>query len=154
MITGLCEAGHSVTCLSINTVKHRFPTEDIPLSLSEKIRFIGIDCDSSLRPIKMLGNLLFSKVPYIAERFNSPAFAMRLKQLLKEDEFNVVQLEGPYLGHYIDKVRRHSKALISFRAHNVEYRIWERKATNEKGPLRRWYLRNMAKRLEALMKSR
>ena len=118
------------------------------MSLSEKIRFIGIDCDSSLRPIKMLGNLLFSKVPYIAERFNSPAFAMRLKQLLKEDEFNVVQLEGPYLGHYIDKVRRHSKALISFRAHNVEYRIWERKATNEKGPLRRWYLRNMAKRLE------
>ncbi len=39
MITGLCDAGHSVTCLSLNTVKHRFPIEKIPPSLSEKIRF-------------------------------------------------------------------------------------------------------------------
>ncbi len=38
--------------------------------------------------------------------------------------------------------------LVSFRAHNVEHRIWERKASNEKMPLRRWYLKNMAGRLE------
>jgi len=147
MITGLSDAGHELTCLSLNTNKHRYPIEDIPASLSEKIRFIGVDCDSSIRPLKMLHNLLFSKVPYIAERFNSRAFSLRLKQLLEEEEFDIIQLEGPYLGHYISQLRQESKAVISFRAHNVEHRIWERKAANERRPLRRWYLQNMAKRL-------
>ena len=148
MITGLCNAGHAVTCLSLNTIKHRYPIEDIPAPLSEKIRFIGIDCDSSLRPLKMLQNLIFSKVPYIAERFKSRTFSRKLNRLLDEEEFDIVQLEGPYLGHYIEEVRKKSKAVISFRAHNVEHRIWERKAANEGRPLRQWYLKNMAKRLK------
>ena len=148
MITGISNAGHEVTCLSLNTLKHSFPIEKIPGSLSGKIRFIGIDCDSSLRPARMIYNLLFSKVPYIAERFNKPDFRKKLLQLLEEEEFDIVQLEGPYLGHYLDTIRQKSHAIVSFRAHNVEHRIWERKADNEKGPCRKWYLRNMALRLK------
>lgn len=148
MIRGLSDAGFEVTCLSLNTNKHRFPIKNIPASLSEKIRFIGVDCNSSLRPLKMVWNLFFSRVPYIAERFNNPAFARKLVQLLGEEDFDIVQLEGPYLGHYIEMLRQNSSAVISFRAHNVEHRIWERKAANEKLPPRRWYLKNMAKRLE------
>ncbi len=148
MITGLCDAGHRVTCLSLNTVKHRYPVEKIPTSLTERIRFIGIHCDSSIRPVRLVRNLVFSREPYIAERFYNPAFRRRLKQLLDEETFDIVQLEGPYLGHYIETVRQGSSAVISFRAHNVEHRIWERKAAHEGGPLRRWYFRNMAKRLK------
>jgi glycosyltransferase involved in cell wall biosynthesis len=149
MITGLRDAGHEITCLSLNTVKHRYPIEKIPESLAGKVRFIGIDCDSSIKPLRMLHNLLFSKVPYIAERFNNQAFENRLIQLLEEEELDIIQLEGPYLGHCIKTIRQRSKAVISFRAHNVEHRIWERKAANEKRPLLKWYLRNMAKRLKA-----
>ncbi|MCP4310499.1 MAG: glycosyltransferase [Bacteroidetes bacterium] len=148
MITGLSDAGHQVTCLSLNTVKHSFPIEKIPGSLSGRIRFIGIHCDSSIRPARMLSNLLFSKIPYIAERFNKPDFRLKLLQLLGEEEFDLVQMEGPYLGHYLDTVQQNSSAAISFRAHNVEHRIWERKAANERFPFRRAYLMNMAKRLK------
>lgn len=148
MITGFRDSGHDVCCLSLNTVKHNFPLENIPASLTDRIRFIGVHCDSSIRPVRMLYNLLFSKTPYIAERFNKPAFREKLIHLLGEEEFDIVQLEGPYLGHYIDVIHRNSKARISFRAHNVEHRIWERKAANEKRPLRRWYFYNMAARLK------
>lgn len=148
MITGLSDAGHSVTCLSLNTIKHRYPIEKIPACLSEKIKFYGIDCDSSIKPLRMLRNLLFSKAPYIAERFYNPDFTKKLGLLLDEEEFDIVQLEGPYVGHYIDTVRKKSKAKISFRAHNVEHRIWERKAANEKGSFRKIYLKNMALRLK------
>ncbi len=148
MITGLSDAGHEITCLSLNTVKHSFPIEKIPESLSQRISFIGIHCDSSIRPLRMLVNLLFSKAPYIAERFNKPEFREKLSQLLREKAFDIVQLEGPYVGHFQETVIRESTALISFRAHNVEHRIWERKAANENRPLRKWYLRNMAGRLK------
>lgn len=148
MIRGLCDAGHEITCLSLNTVKHNFPVEDIPRELSKKIRFIGIPCDSSIRPVRMLYNQLFSKVPYIAERFNKSEFREKLVQLLSEKAFDIVQLEGPYVGHYLNVVRSASSAAISFRAHNVEHRIWERKADNEKRPVRKWYLRKMAARLK------
>lgn len=148
MITGLSGAGHEITCLSLNTVKHNFPIEKIPESLSQKISFLGIHCDSSIRPFRMLFNLLFSKVPYIAERFNKPEFREKLSQLLREEKFDIVQLEGPYVGHFQETLIRESAALISFRAHNVEHRIWERKADNENRPLRKWYLKNMAGRLK------
>jgi glycosyltransferase involved in cell wall biosynthesis len=148
MINGLCHAGHKVTCLSLNTLKHRYPIEKIPGSLAGRIRFIGINCDSSIRPARMVRNLILSREPYIAQRFYNAAFARRLSELLEEEAFDVVQLEGPYMGHYIQTVRQGSRAVISFRAHNVEHRIWERKAAHEGGPLRRWYLRNMAIRLK------
>jgi glycosyltransferase involved in cell wall biosynthesis len=60
----------------------------------------------------------------------------------------VIQLEGPYVGHYLAEIRNLSRATVSLRAHNVEHLIWKKKAENEKSALKRVYLRNMASRLE------
>ncbi len=148
MITGLRDSGNEVTCMALNTAKHSFPVEEIPKELTSTVRFIGIGCDSSIRPARLLLNLLFSKKPYIAERFNNGEFRQRLSGLLREEQFDVVQLEGPYPGCYLDVVRAGSTAMIAFRAHNVEHLIWARKAKNERWFLKRWYLLNMASRLE------
>ena len=148
MITGLSDSGNRVTCMALNTSKHNFPVEEIPGELASRIRFIGINCDSSIRPVPMLFNFLFSRKPYIAERFNNNEFRKRLSLLLAEEPFDLVQLEGPYPGHYLDVIRSGSKARVSFRAHNVEHLIWKRKAANEKQLVKRWYLSNMALRLE------
>jgi glycosyltransferase involved in cell wall biosynthesis len=148
MISGLSDIGHEVTCLALNTTKHNFPVEKIPGILTDKIRFIGITCDSSIKPARLILNLLFSRKPYIAQRFNNHEFRQRLTRLLAEEPFDLVQLEGPYPGHYLDVIRSGSKARVSFRAHNVEHRIWYRKAAHEKVLLKRWYFSNMASRLE------
>jgi glycosyltransferase involved in cell wall biosynthesis len=148
MIRGLHNAGNEITCLALNTNKHAFPVKEIPRELADAIRFIGVDCDSSIRPFHLLGNLLFSKEPYIAKRFDIKEFRSVLSSLLEQESFDIIQLEGPYPGLYLDLIRKKSSARIALRAHNVEHLIWERKAINELSIFRRSYLNNMAKRLK------
>ena len=148
MIKGLHDAGNQITCLALNTNKHPYPVKKIPPELGKSIRFLGVDCNSSIRPLKLIKNLLFSREPYIALRFNIKAFRTALATLLQEDTFDIIQLEGPYPGQYLDLIRKGSDAKISLRAHNVEHLIWERKALHETSSLKRWYLINMAQRLK------
>jgi glycosyltransferase involved in cell wall biosynthesis len=147
MMTGLKETGHQITCLAINTAKHSYPVNEIPLNLTASIRFLAVEADTSIRPLPLLLNLLFSRQPYIASRFHLGSYARLLDQLLRESPFDLIQMEGPYLGHYIPLIRKQSRARISLRAHNVEHIIWLRKAASEPNLFKRWYLRNMGGRL-------
>lgn len=148
MITGLHQADNQITCMSLNTNKHKFPVKEIPDELGNIIRFMGIDCDTSIRPLHLLVNLLFSREPYIATRFNIQAFRTELQKLLEKEDFDIIQMEGPYPGQYLKLIRKMSRARIALRAHNVEHLIWERKALHEKSMLRKAYLNNMSKRLK------
>ena len=147
MIRGLRDEGHRVTCLAMNTSKHPFPVEEIPEEERRGVTFTSVACDSSIRPLRMLYNLLFSRTPYIAERFHIQEFGDRLKQLLEEKAYDLVQLEGPYTAHYLDEIRHHPAVRVALRTHNVEHLIWKSKAVHERSFLKRWYLRNMAERL-------
>lgn len=60
----------------------------------------------------------------------------------------MIQLEGLYLLPYISTIRENSKALISFRAHNLEHEIWEQNAEYEKNVLKKFYLNNLALRIK------
>ncbi|MGW8314509.1 MAG: glycosyltransferase family 4 protein [Bacteroidales bacterium] len=148
LMTGLRDAGHRITVLSINTRKHPFPVDQIPDSLRDSIRFLAVEADTRIRPLAMLGNLMFSREPYIAGRFHLAGYTHALEQLLAEETYDLIQLEGPYLGHYIPVIRHRSSTPVSLRAHNVEHQIWRKKAEHEAHPLRRRYLRNMARRLQ------
>lgn len=148
MITGLRDTGHSITCLALNTAKHSFPVEKIPPELRTTVHFIGIPCDSSIKPPRLILNLLFSRTPYIAVRFEVGLYREKLRELLKNETFDLIQMEGPYPGLYLDEIRRWSKAPLSLRAHNVEHLIWEGNVKGEKRLLKRWYLKNMASRLK------
>jgi glycosyltransferase involved in cell wall biosynthesis len=147
---GLAANGHEITMLSLNTRKHFVKSEELPASLMSSIRFINIFHDTSIRPVKALINLLFSDEPYNAVRFISIAFESELIRLLKTEKFNIIQLEGPYMACYISAIRNHCIAPVSLRAHNVEHEIWERKSQNEKNPLKRIYLKILAKRIKTL----
>ena len=147
MLLGLHYAGNDLTCLAMNTSKHPFPVKEIPEELQNSIRFTGVDCDTSIRPFHLLINFLFSSLPYIAERFNIKAFRSALATLLKEESYDIIQLEGPYLYPYLDQIRKESHARIALRAHNAEHLIWKRMALREKVCLKRYYLGNLARRL-------
>ncbi len=149
MLLGLQQAGNELSCLAMNTTKHAFPVKEIPPDLQSSIRFIGVDCDTSVRPIRLAANLLFSKAPYIAERFNIRAFRKALHVLLQEESFDIIQFEGPYLSCYLDDIRNKSKARIILRAHNIEHLIWHRMALGERSALKKWYLGKLARRLQS-----
>lgn len=147
MTKGFSMLGHEVTVLSMNTSKHHIRIKDMPADVRSKADFRLVEVPASINWIEATLNLLFSRLPYNAQRFISDEFSQELAKLLTEKSFDVIQLEGLYLCPYIPVIRKYSKALIAYRAHNIEYEIWERTATLSEG-LRSRYLRNLSKRIK------
>lgn len=147
MTKGFSMLGHEVTVLSMNTSKHHITIKEMPANIRSKADFQLVEVPASINWFEATLNLLFSKLPYNAQRFISDEFSLELIKLLTEKTYDVIQLEGLYLCPYIPVIRKYSKALIAYRAHNIEYEIWERTATLSKGP-RSNYLRNLSKRIK------
>ncbi len=147
MTKGFSMLGHDVTVLCMNTSKHHISIKDMPLQISSTAEFRLVEVPASINWMEAALNLLFSKLPYNAHRFISDEFSIELIKLLTENTFDIIQLEGLYLCPYIPVIRKYSKALITYRAHNIEYEIWERTATLSHG-LRSNYLRNLSKRIK------
>ncbi|GAA3947602.1 glycosyltransferase family 4 protein [Hymenobacter algoricola] len=153
---GLAQQGHQVTVLAINTPKHAQPAH--VLDHLPGVRLVTVDVDTRLSPVKALKNLLFSQLPYNVERFVSPAVRARLAELLEQEAFDVVQMEGTfvawYAGYWVEPLpgtptsRWAKLPPVVLRAHNVEYTIWEQLAENTRNPLKKWYLRKLARRLK------
>jgi polysaccharide biosynthesis protein PslH len=141
--------GHKVTVLAINTSKHFTDPSLIPVQLSSQIRFISVPVDTNIRMPELVLNFLFSGVPYNAERFISPAFNQKLRELLSSGKFDIIQLEGLYLAPYLKTIRNHSAAKVVMRAHNIEHEIWQRTVTKQTG-LKKWYISNLAARIRKM----
>ncbi|MBT6764207.1 MAG: glycosyltransferase family 4 protein, partial [Prolixibacteraceae bacterium] len=92
-----------------------------------------------------------SKKPYNAVRFISGPFKTGLKNLLQENKFDIIQLEGLYVCPYIPLIRQYSSAKIVYRAHNIEHEIWERTSEMASG-LVRIYLKILSNRIKKFEK--
>lgn len=143
---GFKQLGHQVTILSMNTVKHHITLDDIPESVQNVADFKLVEVPAQISALYALFNLIFSRKPYNAVRFISNRFSKALEKLLQEEVFDVVQLEGLYLCPYIPVIRKNSKALIAYRAHNIEHEIWKRTMQIAKG-FKRFYLKNLSERI-------
>lgn len=144
----LQKLGNDITILSMNTAKHYCEISQIPREFSDNINFKTFPLNTNIKLISLIKNFLFSKQPYVAERFISKDFSDYLAKLLQAESFDIVQLEGLYLCPYIETIRKFSSAKIAFRSHNVEFEIWERKTKNEKNPIIKIYFKNLTKRLK------
>ena len=147
MTKGFSMLGHEVTVLSMNTSKHHINIKEMPSNIRNKADFHLVEVPASIHWLEAAMNLLFSDLPYNAQRFISDEFSGQLAQLLSVKTFDVIQLEGLYLCPYIPVIRQYSDALISYRAHNIEFEIWDRTAKLSKS-WRSKYLRNLSKRIK------
>lgn len=147
MTKGFSMLGHEVTVLSMNTSKHHVRIKDMPPTIRNRADFRLVEVAASINWLEASMNLLFSKLPYNAQRFISDEFSVELVKLLNEKPFDIIQLEGLYLCPYIPVIRKYSNALIVYRAHNIEYEIWERTAKLSTG-IRSKYIRNLSKRIK------
>lgn len=142
----LAKHGNQVCLLTMNTAKHYFPADEIPADIKDQLEIISIDIPAKIKKKEAFLNLLISKNPYTAERFYTSSFRKALTALLGKRTFDIIQLEGLYVGLYMPLIREHSKAKIIYRAHNLEFEIWERAALRSKG-IKKWYLSKLAARL-------
>jgi glycosyltransferase involved in cell wall biosynthesis len=143
----LVNLGCEVTLLSMNTSKHHFDINEIPLDYNHYKEIHTIEVDNRVKPHKAFLNL-FSNESYHITRFISEDFKSSLIKILENNDFDIVQLETLYLTPYIDTVKKHSNALVTMRSHNIEFEIWERIVKNTNFIPKKLYLNHLTKKLK------
>jgi glycosyltransferase involved in cell wall biosynthesis len=139
--------------LFANTSKHFFDTKNIPDTVKRKLTFYDVFVNTDLKISKLIENLLFSQLPYNAERFIFENFKAKIEDLLKKNKYDIVQFEGLYVLPYIEIVRKNSAAKIAYRAHNIEHEIWQRTLAQTSNLIKKYYIRILTSRLKKFEES-
>lgn len=140
----LHRAGHHVELACLNTSKHR---QD-PAVIREAAAVTAVDIETTVTAMGAFRGL-FTRMPYNVARFRSASFSSKLGQLLRERVFDIVQLEGSYMSLYLQVIRSATRVPVILRSHNVEHQIWNRLAVSEPSALKRWYLRQLGRKIAA-----
>ncbi len=140
----LINKGHKLKVMAISTPKH--DAKDIPSQYLSNTDFEHIFIDTNVKILPAFQNL-FSKSSYNTNRFYSNSFAKRLKELIKENSFDIVLLEGLYVCPYFEMISKNSNAKIVLRAHNIESDIWKGLAKQTNNLLKKCYLNLLQKKL-------
>lgn len=144
---GLIREGHTVKVLAINTKKHFTQIEQLPADYRAATSIEAVFVDTEVKAVDAFLNL-FSGASYNISRFYSAAFEQKLIEVLQTEQFDIVQLESLYVSMYAATIRKHSKANVVLRAHNIEHQIWEQEAKQCENSLKKAYLNLLAKRLK------
>lgn len=144
---GLLQEGHEVKVLAISTFKHPVDINKIPEDYIRKTGFESLFVDTGIKIFPALKSVLLNQ-SYHVSRFISKDFATKIEEILKQEEFDVVQLESVFVAPYIETIRKYSKAKIVLRTHNVEHKIWGRFMIHQKSPFKRAMLKKMIRQLQ------
>ncbi len=147
-IKGLLRLGVKISLFSINPSKQRVDVDDIYDPLFEKIHFQSFQVDTEINIWDAFFNI-FSNQSYNVSRYYDEDAARGLENLLRERTFDIIQFEGLFVVPYLDLVKEHSDAKLIYRAHNVEFDVWQKLAAIEKFTPRRKYLEFLSLRLKS-----
>ena len=145
---GFANSGHHVDLLCLNTDKHFVNIPQVQNYLPENMTLSGVNINTKIRIHHAIKNLVFSKLPYIAERFISEKFKLQLINHLQQKEYDIIQIEGLYMMPYIKTIRNYSKGIISYRTHNIEHEIWQLNLKQEQNFFKKIYLKHLLTRLK------
>src|SRR5574344_2915009 len=85
---GLLHEGFSVKVLAVETPKHHVSWENIPQDYLQKTNFEAVFIDTNITYSGAFKSL-FSRKSYQVQRFYSKAFALKVKEILSQDTFDV-----------------------------------------------------------------
>jgi len=145
---GLLAAGCEVRVLAVCSDKHPVRHDRMDAAYREQTRFEAVHVDLGIHPLGAAVAMLCGE-SYHVKRFVSNDFARRLREILEEEEYDLVHVESLFLTPYVPLIRKHSQARVVLRAHNVEHLIWRRIAKGTRNPLKRWYLKHCSLTLGA-----
>ena len=145
---GLLAAGCEVRVLAMCSDKHPVLEDRIPDDYRKATRFEAVHVDLGIHLLDA-GVAWLCGESYHVKRFVSKEFSARLAEVLREEEYDVVHVESIFLSSYVPTIRKHSKAAVILRAHNVENQIWQRIAHSERNPFKRGYMKHLSLTLRA-----
>ena len=119
----LLETGAHVTTLAFNTKKHWVNIPSYPSDWGPNVRLISVNAHTSPTVLGAVWAWLRG-VPYTVSRFRTSAYASELNRLLRSQKWDVVVADGLTQTVYAPELRAWGGPVV-YRAHNVEFRIWE-----------------------------
>lgn len=150
---GFLKNNHHVYLLNIETYKHKNnPVPDALLS-NQNFKLKGVNLNTKIKFTSLIANLIFSKKPYIAQRFIKNRFITELQNLISNNSFDLIQFEGLYSLQFLNYIPKSFTGKLIYRPHNLEHQIWNKTADESNSFLKRWYYKNMSYRLRKLEKS-
>jgi hypothetical protein len=144
-IKGYSENGCEVSVAALNTRKHY--VSQLPAELTQLAQWHLVECDTSIKPLHAVANVLKGDTSYQMQRFHKQEFADLLVALLKHQTFDVIIFESLFVASYLKYVKPHTKALLVLREHNIEFEIWDKLAAGSNNPIRKWYMMHLANRI-------
>ena len=146
-IKGLLKLNVEISLFSLNVSKHKVDVDDIYDPIFEQINFYSSAVDTEVNIWGAFFNI-FSNQSYNVSRFYDDDAARLLENVLREKEFDIIQFEGLFVVPYLGLVKQNSKAKLIYRAHHIEFDVWERLAAREQFTPRRKYLEFLSRRLK------
>ena len=137
IIRGLAQ-NHEVTLLTFVEPGQATDEETLrPLtSLCQHIERVAAPQRTSFTRLRQL---LTSRLPDMAHRLYTPMFAIRLRHLLEQTQFDVVQVEGIELARYMTTVKENSPhSRLIFDNHNAETELQQRNLETDRANPKRW----------------
>ena len=151
IIKGLKSLQVTIDVLAYNTSKKPKKENDFKEFEKEANQWHFIDVDNHISYLGATKALLSGK-NYNLSRFQTTQIKKKLEEILKTNNYDIIQLEGLYLAPIIPTLRIHSKAKIIYRSHNIEYLIWERITKSEANYIKKAYLKILSKQIQRLEK--
>jgi glycosyltransferase involved in cell wall biosynthesis len=147
LLKNLLQLGFEVKNLTIETSKHPFDAAQYPDALRQIVSPESIFVDTQIKA-KAAFLSLFGNTSYNISRFYNIEYENKIIETLETANFQVIILESAYLLPYLPAIRKNFNGKVILRAHNVEYKIWERLAASEVGIAKKLFLRKLAKDLK------
>lgn len=148
LVQELLEANFDISYLTFSSEKHPFQME-----LFQTEPWESMSCDHvriTLEPQAMSALMaLISGKSYNLTRFTSPSWLHKIKELSKNNKFDIVLFDSLYAAQEFEKIKSIlPSAKLVYRAHNIESKIWLELAKNEKSFFKKIYLSKIARQLE------
>lgn len=147
-IKGLLNQGANISLFCLNNSKHYIDIDDIEGPVCKRIIFYHAPIDIEIDLWDAFINI-FSSEPYNVSRYFNNEVARVLENVLREQEFDIIQFEGLFVVPYLEVVKTYSKAKLIYRSHNIEHEVWERLALRERFSPQKFYLEFLSRRLKA-----
>ncbi len=144
----LIRHGFEVKVIALAPSGNESVIERIPEDYTKETQFEVFPIDTRVKLWPAFRNI-FTRESYNISRFHCRKVTKRLADLLQKEKFDIIQLEGLFLTPYIPVIRQHTGSPLLFRSHNIEHFIWERMARATSHPLKKLYLKFLARRLKA-----
>ncbi len=144
---GLFAAGANVKVLALATPKHPFLVGEIPTWYKER-HHPEVSFVESLPTFWGVLKGIFSSESYHISRFYSEEFEAKIVEQLKTFNPDIVLLESLFLANYLETIKKYSKGMLIYRAHNIEHILWVKRVNKEKNPLKKMLLKPLLPKLK------